>query len=634
MIYLTTTRDDIKDHEIELCSIEECLKLLDNCNKDYIELDTETIDEDIIMIQFGLGSDQVVIDTTTIDIALFKSFLEETDKTFILHNAKFDFKKFYNYSIDVKKIYDVFIVECILTTGFDIQSRRLGLNDLCNEYLGVHMDKSIRQHIHRLGVCTSTVKYAAGDVMYMDRIREKQLKLIEHWELENIVELENKLVRVLAKMEHRGIRLDKERWLEANRTSVRKLQELEEELDSIVMESIESNKEVSKKLSRYINRYKVGNLFFDDNTRKTNINWKSSQQKVEVLNALGIDVLSADKNILKDNISKHKIIPMLIEYSQSAKLVTAFGVNFLKFINPKTGRIHGNHWQIISTGRMSMNNPNLQQMPSHGEVATTIRSAFMSSEGYKMVCADYSSFELAIIAEFSQDPVWIEVLNDGRDLHGELCSMTFNIPLSDIRKPFPYKKEFTYRDVQKTIDFMLAYGGSEYKLSSVIKVDVGKAKKIIQNFFSKIPKVKKFLTVTGELAKLRGYIATPRPLRRIRWFPEWKEEYKNYKSINLTNEDYKILGSIERRGKNAPIQGTNANLIKKALVTLQDEIDANGWNAFLLLTIHDEILSEVAEDQAEEWSKVKEKIMIECTKNTIKTVTIKAKPVIEDYWVK
>jgi DNA polymerase-1 len=277
---------------------------------------------------------------------------------------------------------------------------------------------------------------------------------------------------------------------------------------------------------------------------------------------------------------------------------------------------------------------NLQQIPGHGDVAKTIRSSFIASEGYKLICADFSGFELAIIAEFSQDPVWLKVLNNKGDLHGELCAMTFNIPISDIRKPFPHKPSFTYRDVQKTVDFMLAYGGSEYKLSDVIQVDIKEAKKIIKTFFSKVPRVKKFLDTLGELGKTRGYISTPHPFKRTRWFPKWTEKYKNYKTEHLDKEDYIILGEIERASKNSPIQGTNANLIKYSLVKLQEEIETNDWNARILLTVHDEIIVEVQEDQAQAWKETQEKIMIACAKTVLKTVTIGVEAKISDFWIK
>lgn len=264
---------------------------------------------------------------------------------------------------------------------------------------------------------------------------------------------------------------------------------------------------------------------------------------------------------------------------------------------------------------------NLQQIPARGELAGIIRGAFPASEGYKMVCADYSGFEVAIIAEFSDDGVWLDALNHNKDLHGELCSRTFNIPLSDVRKPFPLKPDMSYRDIQKILTFGVAYGMSEYKLAATLYIDVKKAKKILKNFLNGIPQVKKFLNTVGELAVRRGYIATPQPLRRIRWFEPH-------------NDNFKEIEAIRRKGKNTPIQSTNANLIKLAMVNLQEEIDKNNWDVHLLLSIHDEVLAEARIGQEDEWAKVQQKIMEESAYTVLKKVKISAEPKISDVWMK
>ena len=181
---------------------------------------------------------------------------------------------------------------------------------------------------------------------------------------------------------------------------------------------------------------------------------------------------------------------------------------------------------------------------------------------------------------------------------------------------------------------MLAYGGSEYKLSDMIQVDIKEARKIIKSFFSKVPKVKRFLDSLGELGKTRGYIATPHPFKRIRWFPKWKEEYRSYRNQHLQKEDFMVLGEIERASKNSPIQGTNANLIKYALIKLQEEIDNNEWNARILLTVHDEIIVEVQEDKVKDWKEVQEGIMKNCAKTVIMTVPVNIEAKISDHWMK
>lgn len=155
--------------------------------------------------------------------------------------------------------------------------------------------------------------------------------------------------------------------------------------------------------------------------------------------------------------------------------------------------------------------------------------------------------ELRIIAEFSKDPLWVNTFKQGEDLHSVLCSETFDIDIKDVKKPFYANPDITYRDVQKTINFGLAYGMSKFKLASTILVPVDEAELIINKFFSKVPKVNEFLMNIGNLAKTRGFIKTAPPFSRVRRFPKW--EYMQY---NQTSNRNKWLGEIERAGKNTP----------------------------------------------------------------------------------
>lgn len=270
---------------------------------------------------------------------------------------------------------------------------------------------------------------------------------------------------------------------------------------------------------------------------------------------------------------------------------------------------------------------NLNQIPRKGVLGKEIRACFMPRKGYKIVGGDYQSFELAIIAELSNDPLWINTLLEGGNLHSVLCAATFNIPIEDVEKPFPYSPDSTYRDVQKTINFGLSYGMSEFKLSDTVNVSVEKAKEIIAMFFAVVPNVKKFLDMLGDLGKKRGYIRTPLPYRRIRWFPEWREDID-------TKRDFKALGSIERRSKNMPIQGCNGDIIKQALINVQEEIDINNWPVNIILSIYDEIQTECREDKAYEWKDKLQEVMISTAKEVLKRVPVKVDCTVNDYWTK
>jgi DNA polymerase I len=615
MVYLITTNNELfKSDTYSIISKEEAYSKIEACN--IIELDTETTGFDphtcnLLTQQFGTENDQFVIDNKTIDPLYFKSILE-SDKLFILQNAKFDLRFFLKLGINIKNVYDTFLVECILTTG--IEDRKLGLDALAMKYCNAVLDKSIRGGIHREGLTTRVVKYCADDVTYLKEIMDKQMVEVKKYNLENVVNLENEVTKVFAKMEYTGISINKEKWLEVSEITEQSTIDIESKLDSIL--------KGEPKLSKYIPKYVQTNLF-DFEERELNINWGSAKQKLEILKDLGFDTDSTGDRFLQINKDKHPLIKEMVSYNKYSKLASAFGKEFLKFINKNTGRIHYSVWQILSTGRISVSEPNLNQIPSKGDLGKQIRNCFIPKEGYKIVGGDFSGMELRIIAEFSKDPLWINAFLEGKDLHSVLCAATFDIPITDVKKETPFKKNVSYRDIQKTINFGLAYGMSKFKLADTMQIPVSEADKIIKKFFKVVPKVELFLNQLGELAKSRGYIKTGQPYGRIRWF----EGYEN-------KENFIRQGEIERAGKNSPIQGTNGDIIKSALIKVQRYIDDNNLPINILLSVYDEIQTECPEELSINWKNELDRLMVEAAQEVIKTIPIVVDCKISDYWDK
>lgn len=269
-----------------------------------------------------------------------------------------------------------------------------------------------------------------------------------------------------------------------------------------------------------------------------------------------------------------------------------------------------------------MSEPNLQQIPAHSELGQVIKSCFIPKEGYKFVSADYSGFELRIIAHYSQDPLWVNTFIEGKDLHSVLCAETFDISIEKVKDPFPPKPDISYRFLQKTINFGLAYGMSKFKLADTAQISVNQADDIIKRFFKKVPLVEKFLNSLAASGVKNGYIRTDKYFRRVRWFPK------------LDKNSFKSIGETERASKNSVPQGTNSNATKLALCNLQDIIDKNNYPVDILLTIHDEILTECRGDFAEEWKVILEQTMIKAAEVIITTVPIEVEGVISDYWTK
>lgn len=621
MIYFVGNRQLIENDLYKIIDEEECLNVLKKST--VIQLDTETTGFDphqnkLLCVQFGVGEDQYVVDCNAIDILEFKEVLEDINKLFILHNAKFDLRFFIHHGIYLKNIYDTFIAECILTTGYD--DRELSLAHVAKKYCAITLDKTVRGSIHYLGLTSRVIEYAATDVMYLEQIMNVQKAKIEQLGLQNVCDLEMQVCKVFAQIEYNGILLDTDKWEEIASLVEQDTNKLKDELDEIILTDSKFIK--FKPKSTQLDLFQAAKI-------STNINWSSNSQKLTILKAINSSITDTGERTLQKNKRKHPIFSKLLEFSKSAKLQTAFGKKFLEYVNPATSRIHYNVWQVLSTGRISVSEPNLNQIPSKGELGKKIRSCFIAPEGYKIVGGDYSSMELRIIAEFSKDPLWVNAFKDGKDLHSILCSKTFNIPMEDVKKESHLKPGVTYRDIQKTINFGLAYGMSEHKLSDTLDIKVDEAKKIITDFFAIVPEVNKLLTNLGNYGKKYGMIKTAKPFSRIRWFPRW-ELTKDYDNP----ESFSILGEIERASKNTPIQGTNGDIIKLALIKIQTLIDDNELPVKILLSVYDEIQTECREDFAEEWKVILDNTMKEAAQEVLKLVPIEVDCKIADCWTK
>lgn len=596
-------------------------------NKKQVEVDTETTGfdpwfDDVLTLQLGDYYKQFVIDITTVNIQLFKDLLQDETKLFLLQNAKFDLRFFLHNKIRVKKVYDTFLMECVLTTG--LQNRDLALDDLAAKYADASLDKSIRGEIHK-GLTSRVIKYAADDVKYLSKIKDGQIANLVQYNLakrEDLLDkfttagLENRVVRVFADMEYTGVGIDQDKWKENSAEIEKEYDKQIQKLDKIV--------EQEDRLQKFVPNTVQGNLFGYEE-RKLDINYNSPQQKVSILNTLGFNVDSSADRILQKLQEKHIFVKELRKLNKLSKLNSSFGYSLLEeSLNEKTKRFHPNYWQILQTGRISVKEPNTNQIPSKGKFGPLIRSAFIARDGYKIVGGDYSAMELREIAHFSQDPLWLDIFNQGKDLHTVLACQTFGISEDMVREPYPNNPTITYRDIQKTINYGLAYGMSEYKLADTMNSTPEEAKQVIRDFFDKVPLVEEKLEEFGAFAKKNGYIITSPPYKRRRWFPGTHRAW--------SEGDTKRLGSIERAGKNTPIQGTNADITKLAMVNAYEYIEENNYPASILLAVYDELQTEVRDDLAEEWRETLQSIMEESAKTIITTVPVIAECSISDYW--
>ena len=619
MIYFIGPPELIVNDAIRTATLEDLIVWLED--KTIVGVDTETegffdFSNEVIMLQIGDAKDQFVIDTRVTNVSRLKPFFESSTLVKVFWNAKFDvnFIRF-SFGFRTSGIHDCFLAECLLTAGKT--DAQLSLAAASIKYNNRSLNKETRNKFVNLGATPFTynqIKYGAEDVEGLIPIKTKQDEILEMWMLNNTMKLEDKVVAVLADIEYNGMLLDPYKWIEVAKKTEKGCDEYIGVLDSIVLND--------PRLSRFVPDGIQGNLFGYEE-RRIKINWGSPKDKLKVLNVIGIDVESSDVRALL-TYRDEPLVAALIDYSKQKKLAESFGRDFIKYVNPITNRVHQNIWQILSTGRMSSREPNLTQIPSKGDMGKEIRGAFIASPGYKYVGGDLSQAELRIIADQSGDPLWIDAFISGGDLHSILASLVFNIPIEDAKKPTPFKPDITYRDVQKTINFGLAYGMSEYKLSATIDVSIEVARDIISRFFEKVPLVKKYLDDLGASAVARFSARTPKPFYRIRLFDQ----------PEIGENSFKVLGSIERAGKNHPIQGCCADIVKIALVLIKEHIDEHNLDIRIVNVIHDEIITECAESLAEEWRETMGTLMSSAAKVVLKKVPMEVDCKITDYWKK
>lgn len=629
--YITKQLESKVDHVIELSykysTVEQMIEYF--ADKDEVQVDTETQGEfnfvnQILLIQFGDFDNQFVANFQELTLAeknlINDKILNNLSICKLFHNSKFDIKFFWHHGMDIQNIYDTMLAEIILNAGKSTEKGFYSLYGVAKRYCNVELDKETRGVINRIGFTTRVIQYAADDVKYLSKIKEQQVLQLRKYglarediqDIYTVCGLEMNGILALTEIEYNGIYLDTSKWADIKREVHTKVQEIEGAIDRIV------NKD--PRLSRYTKIYQD---LFTPAYETTSVNWSSHSQKLKVLKEIFPDIESTAERELSRYKNKHPIVKALLEYSKAKKLATSFADTLESHINPVTKRIHTDIWPILDTGRISTSKPNLQQIPSRTELGGKMRACFTAQPGNKMVGGDYAQCELRIIAEASNDPVWVEAFKSGKDLHSVLCAMTFDIPIEDVEKPSHFKPDIKYRSIQKTVSFGLSYGMSEYKLADTIEVSEDVARGIIDKFFSKVPKVKEFLDMLGYLGKSRGFIRTPKPYQRIRWF----DGYQN-------KDDFKRQGEIERASKNHPIQGGNADMTKLALVLIYREIRANNYPVKIIHAVHDEIQCECPEEFAETWKPIMARLMLEAAGVILKTIPMEVDCKISGHWSK
>ena len=407
-------------------------------------------------------------------------------------------------------------------------------------------------------------KYACEDADVTLRLMKPLAEELRKNSLEEVFQnIEMPLMPVLARMERNGVVLDTDTLKEVENDFTARLQTLEKDIYELAGHEFTINS------PRQVGEVLFGELKLSEKVKKT----KSGQY-------------STSEEVLRDLHSKHPIVQKILDYRGLKKLLSTYVEALPKLINPATGHIHTSFNQAVTaTGRLSSSNPNLQNIPVRGEDGREIRKAFIPEEGEIFFSADYSQIELRIMAHLSGDEHMIEAFNAGHDVHAATAARIFHKDIKDISQD--------ERRKAKTANFGIIYGISAFGLAERMDVSRTEAKELIDSYFEMYPKIKDYISKAVDTAREKGYIETE--FGRRRYLPD----------INSRNAV--VRGYAERNAVNAPIQGTAADIIKIAMIRVQQRLDAEGCKARMMLQVHDELNFSVP---ADEFDKVK-RIVIE-----------------------
>jgi len=563
-----------------------------------VGLDTETTELDpytsrLRLIQLATTDRVYIIDFDHFAngneaLAPLRRLLEAPRPIKIAHNAKFDAKFIkHNLGVDLVGLFDTLLASQLVGAG-DIEERH-GLETVASRYLNEAVDKSERLSNWNFELSEAQLEYAARDAAILLPLREKLIDRLKSESLVKVAQLEFECVMPVVDIELAGFYMHKERWLEQLSIVEKRRIELAEQLQEVLAE--ESNQ---------------GSLF--GGPQREDINLDSQQQLTKALTRLGIPVPDSTRNWkLQPLAVEYPIIGTLLEYRTVQKALTSYGENMIEMINPVTNRLHADFRQIgAPTGRFACTNPNIQQVPHSVEY----RRCFSGyPEGRKLIIADYSQIELRILAEFSGDRGFIEAFNSGADLHRVTAAQVFNASLDQVTKE--------QRDFAKRLNFGVVYGIGAQRFALMTGLSVPDAENVLRRYFATYRQLDTYLrdAANRAVSERQARTASGRLVR-----------------FRYDENDRQQISMTQRNGKNTPIQGTSADILKRALKLLRDELRET--NAKVVNIIHDEIVVEADAGDAQDIAEKVERMMRVAGEEYVKTVPVKVETEIAEEWIK
>ena len=581
---------------------EELRRAVEQLSKlQVVGLDTETTDLDPYVSRLRLIQLATPENVFIIDLDKFSSFdLKQSDELAplrrlitsarpikIAHNAKFDAKFLkHNLGVDIGGLFDTLLASQLVSAG-DIEERH-GLEAIAGRYLNEAVDKSERLSNWEFELSESQLQYAARDAAVLIPLREKLFERIMSLGLKDCAKLEFDCVMPVVDIELTGFYMNKNRWLEQLAIVEERRGELANELQEMLGEGAAQ-----------------ASLF---GPPRANINLDSQQQVTEALNRLGIPLPDSTRNWkLQPLALQYPVVAKLLEYRTMQKALTSYGQNMIEFINPKTGRLHADFRQIgAPTGRFACTNPNIQQVPHAAEY----RRCFTGyPEGRQLIIADYSQIELRILAEFSGDEAFTNAFKSGADLHRVTAAQVFGVAEDQVTKE--------QRDFAKRLNFGVVYGIGAQRFSMMTGLGVPEAENVLRRYFSTYRGLDTYLRESANRAVDEKQARTGSG-RLVRF--------------NYDPSDRQQISMTQRNGKNAPIQGTSADILKRALRLLNDGLRET--SAQIVNIIHDEIVVEVNEGEAESVAAKVERAMISAGEEYLHSVPVTVESHIASEWTK
>ena len=495
----------------------------------------------------GVGNNAVVLNEQD-DI---KELLEDDGIAKVMFDVKEAIVKL-NGRIDIKNISDDTAIAAYLV---DPAKNEYTIEKLASEYFGTVIEKPEVKQLSLLDdVETDRSEYLAKCAVALgvlnDRIGDK---IKENGQEKLYQEVELPLVTVLAHLEINGFLVDDNQLKEFADKLGEKIDALTNEIYMLAGEEFNIN---SPK--------QLGVILFEKLELKP-------VKKTKTGYATNADVLEK----LRD---KHPIVNFIMEYRQLAKLKSTYCDGLTAVVNPNTHRIHSVFTQTVTvTGRLSSTEPNLQNIPTRTELGREIRKMFVAKDGYVLVDADYSQIELRVLAHIANDETMINAFRNNEDIHAVTASQVLGIPLEDVTKE--------QRSSAKAVNFGIVYGIGEFSLAQDLHISVKEAKAYIESYLEKYHGVRNYMESIKEQAKKDGYVKTM--LNRIRYIPE------------LKSPNYNIRQFGERVALNTPIQGTAADIIKLAMVRVDNRLINEGLKSKLILQVHDELIVEAHKDEVD-----------------------------------